>query len=344
VKRDIEEGFPHLPSGCDIRLDKESQEAVLANIRAGLSNAWRELATDLRELGDVRLPRFLEETGLEPEELYSQPQRSFTRLRHDAGLRPEPVESVVTNAIPRMLYVDDDARLDRWRGWLSQAAPPKADPSDPLQLMLFAFLGFVRRPVSELADALAEVWAARDVREEIQDLLALSADRQRRPTYPIDGLPLRVHATYSRDEIAAGLSELRKGKLLRTQGGVFKCNAARADVLYVELDKDPKHYTPTTLYDDRIISPTLFQWESQSATRADSATGQRYQTHERQGWRILLFVRQRKNDERGFTSPYQFLGPARYVSHESEKPMRILWELERPVPPGLFSEVKIAAG
>jgi hypothetical protein len=30
-------------------------------------------------------------------------------------------------------------------------------------------------------------------------------------------------------------------------------------VLYVELDKDPKHYTPTTLYDDRIISPTLFQ-------------------------------------------------------------------------------------
>jgi hypothetical protein len=31
--------------------------------------------------------------------------------------------------------------------------------------------------------------------------------------------------------------------------------------------------------------------------------------------------------------PYLFLGPVRYVSHESEKPMRIVGELERPVPP-----------
>jgi hypothetical protein len=95
---------------------------------------------------------------------------------------------------------------------------------------------------------------------------------------------------------------------------------------------------------DHRSCPWWIYTQSQSATRADSATGQMYQTHKRQGWRILLFVRRRKNDERGFTSPYQFLGPARYVSHESEKPMRIIWELLRPVPPGLFSEVKIAAG
>jgi len=63
---------------------------------------------------------------------------------------------------------------------------------------------------------------------------------------------------------------------MRSQGGVFKCDDARADVLYVEIDKDPKHYTPTTLYDDRPISPGLFQWESQSRTRADSTTGRRY--------------------------------------------------------------------
>ena len=86
------------------------------------------------------------------------------------------------------------------------------------------------------------------------------------------------------------------------------------------------------------------QWESQSKTRAESETGRRYRTHASNGWRILLFVRQRADDDRGFTSPYLFLGPARYVSHESEKPMRIVWELERPVPPEFFAEVKIAAG
>lgn len=74
---------------------------------------------------------------------------------------------------------------------------------------------------------------------------------------------------------------------MRTQGGVLKCDEARADVLYVELDKDPRHYTPTTLYDDRPISPMLFQWESQGKTRADSETGRRYQEHASLGWRVL---------------------------------------------------------
>jgi superfamily II DNA or RNA helicase/HKD family nuclease len=344
VRRAIEDGFPHLPSGCDIRLDRESHQIVLANVRSAVSNVWSEMARDLRELGDVRLPRFLRDAGLAAEELYARPKRSFSALRHEAGLRPEPVADDITRAIPRLLYVDDDARLDAWRAWLSRETPPPADPTSPLLLMLAACLGLTRRPVTELAQGLDEVWAERDVREEILDVLDLLADRQRRPTYPVERLPFRIHATYSRDEISAGLLQLRKEKLLRTQGGVLKCPEARADVLYVELDKDPKHYTPTTLYEDRVISPTLFQWESQSRTRADSETGRRYRTHASQDWRILLFVRQRAEDERGFTSPYLFLGPVRYVSHESEKPMRILWELGRPVPPELYAAVKIAAG
>jgi hypothetical protein len=191
---------------------------------------------------------------------------------------------------------------------------------------------------------LKELWEIPDVREEILDLLTLVADRQRRPTFPTKGLPFRVHATYSRDEINAGLLQIRADKLLRTQGGVFKCDDARADVFYVELDKDPKHYTPTTLYDDRFLSATRFQWESQSRTRANSDTGKRYQTHASRNWRILLFVRKRVDDERGFTSPYLFLGPVTYVSHESEKPMRIVWALDRPAPPEFFADVKIAAG
>jgi hypothetical protein len=124
-----------------------------------------------------------------------------------------------------------------------------------------------------MAAAFDELWAMPLVREEIVDVLAVLADRIRRPTYAFDELPFRVHASYSRDEISAGLRQLRQketevgerapAKLLRTQGGVFKCEEANADILYVELDKDPKHYTPTTLYDDRAITPELFHWESQ---------------------------------------------------------------------------------
>jgi superfamily II DNA or RNA helicase len=344
VRQAIADGFPHLPSGCDIRLDRESREIVLANVRAAVSNVWRDLAEDLRTLGDVRLPDFLREAGLDLEDIYSRPKRCFAALRREAGFTRTSVDNEMTRALPRLLYVDDNARLERWREWLLQPAPPEANPGDPFQLMLFAALGFVRRPVSELPVALSEIWATSGVREEVLDLLDLLADRQRRPTASFEGLPFRVHATYSRDEISAGLLQVRKGKLLRTQGGVFKCDEARADILYVELDKDPRHYTPTTLYEDRFLSSTRFHWESQSKTRAGSKTGRRYQTHVSTGWRILLFVRQRADDERGFTSPYLFLGSVRYVSHESEKPMRIVWELEHAAPPDFFSAVKIAAG
>lgn len=48
---------------------------------------------------------------------------------------------------------------------------------------------------------------------------------------------------------------------------------------------------------------------------------------------MLLFVRKAKKGARGFTAPHTFLGPVRNVSHESEKPMRIVWDLEREMPP-----------
>ena len=92
------------------------------------------------------------------------------------------------------------------------------------------------------------------------------------------------------------------------------------------------------------------------ANPADTVTGRsaagkghpipnrRYQEHVRRNWRILLFVRQTERDARGITSSYLFLGPVRYIEHEREKPMRIIWELERPMPPEFFARVKVAAG
>jgi superfamily II DNA or RNA helicase len=345
VQQAIEEGFPHLPAGCDIQLDRASQEIVLGNVRAAVRNAWSGLASDLRELGDVPLSQFLTATNLDVEELYSTRARTFTALKHEAGLRTgTSEETTMTRAITRSLHVDDDVRLDTWRKWLSAQHPPRVDLKDPLLLMLYVALGFSTRPVTEMKEALAELWAAPDLRQEWVELLGVLADQQRRPTFAVAGLPFRVHATYSRDEISAGLLQVRKHKLMRTQGGVYSCEPVRSDVMYVEIDKDPKHYTPTTLYDDRPISPTLFQWESQSKTRAASTTGIRYQQHVKQDWRMLLFVRQRGEDARGFTSPYLFLGPVRYRSHESEKPMRIIWELDQSMPPDFFGDIKIAAG
>ena len=44
----------------------------------------------------------------------------------------------------------------------------------------------------------------------------------------------------------------------------------KADLLFVTLSKTEGHFSPTTMYADHAISPTLFQWESQNATAEGS--------------------------------------------------------------------------
>ena len=100
------------------------------------------------------------------------------------------------------------------------------------------------------------------------------------------------------------------------------------DAFFVTLQKSEADYSPTTLYRDYPISPTLFHWESQSTTSVASPTGQRYLNGSSTK---LLFVRQHKTNDFG-TSPYLFLGPANYMLHTGDRPIAITWRLEFYMP------------
>ena len=104
------------------------------------------------------------------------------------------------------------------------------------------------------------------------------------------------------------------------------------DVFLLTLNKADKDYSPTTMYNDYSINEELFHWQSQSTTSETSPTGQRYIHHKEKGSKVLLFVREFKNDSFGNVSPYTFLGEATYVSHTGSKPMNITWRLEKPIP------------
>jgi hypothetical protein len=45
----------------------------------------------------------------------------------------------------------------------------------------------------------------------------------------------------------------------------------------------------------------------------------------------MLFVRKQKGDTLG-SVPFMFLGKAKYVSHQGDKPMSIVWKLENKIP------------
>ena len=52
-----------------------------------------------------------------------------------------------------------------------------------------------------------------------------------------------------------------------------------------------------------------------------------------------MFARERKDDR-----AFWFLGPARYVSHEGERPMAITWRLDHALPGDLYVEFAAAVG
>ncbi len=129
LERQITEGFPFLPAGCHIELDRVATELVLENIRAAVPSRWPEKVEELRLVarGDntITLQRFLDETGLEPEDVYTG-RKTFSDLREDAGLSVRPAgphEEILRQACARLLHIDDFLRIDSYRRLLSESQP-----------------------------------------------------------------------------------------------------------------------------------------------------------------------------------------------------------------------------
>ena len=122
--------------------------------------------------------------------------------------------------------------------------------------------------------------------------------------------------------------------------GVWYSRERNIDVLLITLKKSETDYSPTTMYRDYPISPTLFHWESQSTTSLTSETGQRYISGSST---VLLFAREEPKVESG-TSSYLFLGEGRHISHDGERPIAITWELLSAMPTDFFTSATVAAG
>lgn len=345
VRREIQEEFPHLPSGCAIHLEREVQETVLENLRNSIGGRRNDLVDELRTLGDVPLQRFLSSTGLDIQDVYSKPGASFTDLRRRAGYTADHSEEV-ERAFGRMLHLDDPLRLSRLRVLVGRASPPEADDGDWAQRVLYVLLGNVRRSYSGMAEAWRRLWTTPALLAELRSLLVVLDDRRRQRVSLLTDTPLAVHGTYTLDEVMAAIDQrTKKDGVMRIQTGVYQASELATDLLFVTLEKQERDYSPTTLYRDYPIDALHFHWESQSSCHEDTPTGRRYtRIGPESEDRALLFVRARRRDERGFTAPYQLLGPVWYERHVGGRPMQIVWRLQHPIPPGTYQETKVAPG
>jgi superfamily II DNA or RNA helicase len=345
VADQIERGFPFLPAGCHMELDRVAQQRVLDNITNAVPSKWAGKAQELAKLEQehpgITLRHFLELSGLDLDDVCDG-KRSWSELRELAGL---PVaargseEEKLRRACGRLTHVDDMDRLDTWSAWLAADRAPQLDALTVrerrlLTMLLAQLFDQVAKKETSIEQGAAMLWEHPQIHAEllaIFDVLRQRLSHLAPALHAMPEVPLRVHARYSRHEIlaATGASATLKSKTWRE--GVLYSREIKADVFVFTLDKTSGQFSPTTRYKDYAITPSLIHWESQTGTSARSETGQRYQHHVARGSHVLLFGR-RSAEDRAF----HFLGPARYVSHTGELPMAVTWRLEVALPGDLF--------
>lgn len=344
LEREVERGFPFLPSGCQIIMDRAAQALIVENLKSQISSRWPSIVQELRSYGDQDLPTFLAESGLELPDILRKGDHSWTELRRTAGLPvPDgtPAETKLLKRIRAFAHVDDPLRLSVYSRLLHDGSPSYASLS-PIEQRLARMLFFSLWPdgggFESYEAGLASMRLEAATRSELRQVIDLTFDSARNRVLDLEGplaeVPLKIHARYQREEILAALGYAsldRKPNSMRE--GVTFIPELNTDVFLITLKKSEADFSPTTMYRDYPISPTLFHWESQSTTSVASKTGQRYLKGEST---VLLFARDQAKSEYG-TTPYLFLGPATYVSHTGDRPIAITWNLQHPVPVEFFN-------
>lgn len=364
VEEQVKQGFPTLPSGCSIQLDRVATAAVLANIRQSVGSKFASLAAELRSLAEamrakgqdpsaLSLDDFTREALVDVADVYRSNGWSWTGLRKAAGLGTAlegPEDSVLARAFGRLLHVDDPYRLDLYqRAGLNALDEEELDESSKAGRALLGLhfsLWGSQDTTASLKASVAKLHAHPAMARELAELMSLLDDRASHAPRALDGLPadvpLAIHARLSRDEALAALGRLSLSRRASIREGVYFDRERNLDVFFVTLEKTEGHYSPTTMYRDYAISPDLFHWESQSLTSVESPTGQRYLRQRVNGSRVILFVRARKLED-GRTSPYTCLGLADYVSHKGSRPIAITWRLRVPMPDDVFRRARLVA-
>lgn len=339
VKQEIENGFVSVPKGCSIQLEKVAARHVLDNIRSAYSGA-RGLISRIADFANdsgktLTLGDFLDYHRLDPRTVYKH--SSFSRLCVNAGVKKdfsERIENAMTKALARLSVINSR----RWISFLLDVLPrldkTEFDSLTKIQkIMLQMFCVTVWGQDIENRDNLKTLSQSPVMLAELAELLRYRLSKIDFIDEPVNigsDCPLDLHCVYTRDQI---LTALDVSSPSTVREGVKWLPEKQLDLFFVTLNKSGKDYSPTTMYDDYSINERLFHWQSQSTTSETSPTGQRYIHHKENNSKVLLFVREFKNDAlSNIAEAYTFLGTANYVSHTGSNPMNITWRLDKPIP------------
>lgn len=341
LKNSMEQGFGHLPSGCHIQFDRVARERVLSGLRKAIDlNARRlrqELASWLAHRGaqPVRLRDFLLENEIELQELYTG-KRSWTSYQRDLNLPVPPAgprEAELLHRVAAILHSNDPQLLAAWANMLDGTA------LDQTRVQMLAYQLLSNNKDLIAPDAFVTLLAQHPaIRAELSEIVAWLTEQTTLAPLPLPGAPAHwpmvLHGRYERREIQTAIGHLTASKRPEFREGCLPLNEEKIELLFITLDKR-EGFGERVQYHDYAISPTRFHWQSQNKASVSNASGQRYVDSHRNGWRFQLFVRE--DTEHAFVA----LGPATLLSHEGDRPISIIWQLQCAMPVELFRRFSV---
>ncbi len=351
IQREVEMDFPHLPPGCSIQLDRVAREYVLANIRENLRNLAEQVPDRLESFEhEAKLPltfgNFVRFHDYEPEALLSR--NTWTQWKANARLASTPTDpdidrlrdgliSAAQTSGPREI-----ARLRKVVAHLraGDAAAALVEAGEAALASHYRIWGQPGRKLgmAHLEESFRRAAQNPSVLGDLEEVLAW-ADEESRVGSTLLNLPfpcsLELHATYGSDEIKAALGGATFEKAGMVGVGFLPFPQIKTFVSLITFQKTEKEFSPSTMYQDYPISRELLHWETQSQTSQTSDTGQALIHHAERSYTMLFFVRSRKKMG-GTTAPFTFLGPAKLVSFQSERPIQMIWWLAHSMPVEMF--------
>ncbi|MDP2504644.1 DUF3427 domain-containing protein [Oceanobacter sp. 3_MG-2023] len=355
IKEEVENGFPHLPSGCNLVVEEKAKAQILNNIRAAVFNLTRlkRMLVNFKHQTDLplTLSNFLKiNPQVTIEDIYkvqTNNKRGWNQLVDSvlSGEIQEPeVGMDLTNPYGRAIYrhIMSCNSMDYLKFLktlcCSNFDMPLISKKEKIYGIMTHYAFWGKPGLSLGFSCLEESLRAlknEKLQAELVDVIDISIGRIEHVEIAPDNIfdvPLFLHSRYSREQIftAYGLNDFESETVAFE--GVISVKNTNTELLFVTLDKTEKHFSPTVMYHDYAVTETLFHWQTQNSARPDRGRGKDYIQQAINGRKIILFVREKTKDLDGRTMAFVNLGCVNYVSHSGSKPMNITWELEKPMP------------
>ncbi len=359
TQKEIEDDFPHLPLGCTIVLEKKAKDYILQNIRNATNLNRNQIINKIRNFQyqttlPLSLKNFSNFYHIPLQFIYKKGNwRRLCVMAEQIDDYPSINEKEICRAIKLKWLSCNSISYFQFIIYLAKRSfninlDDLDEEQKQLCLMLHYDIWQTSGGFDSLQDSIRAIGRNHILNNEIVEVLEIIIDKINFLEKEVSlhyQQPLKLHSRYTREQILAAFGLSTFNIQSKNREGVAIINSLNTELLFVDLVKSEKDFSPSTLYQDYAISEQLFHWQTQNSARPDIGRGLSYIKQQELNKTILLFVRERNKDEYKNTISYVFLGNAKYIESYGSKPMNITWELKEPMPPFLWKDsAKMAVG